>query len=282
MTLTFTEARIQMDSGVWLCLKVNEPAPARTFILDKQNRIYDCEIKEHREKRSLDANAYCWVLLDKLADAIRSTKEEIYLQKVREIGIFRDFILEAAAVKTFRTVWERQGTGWPTEIVDYSRSGDRQVVRAYYGSSQYNTKQMSRLIDSIVQDCKDLGIETLPPEKLGGHEGGVGPCINRPSKQPYQPVSRPLWPRGTAPTAPQPVSSAALREAPTVMWYAAPRAAWGWWRTSLPCAAPATTLSTRGCLWIGCGLWDSIPRRTSGHTSSTISEAFILTGPRRK
>ena len=107
MTLTFTEARIQMDSGVWLCLKVNEPAPARTFILDKQNRIYDCEIKEHREKRSLDANAYCWVLLDKLADAIRSTKEEIYLQKVREIGIFRDFILEAAAVKTFRTVWER-------------------------------------------------------------------------------------------------------------------------------------------------------------------------------
>lgn len=83
MTLTFTEARIQMDSGVWLCLKVNEPAPARTFILDKQNRIYDCEIKEHREKRSLDANAYCWVLLDKLADAIHSTKEEIYLQKVR-------------------------------------------------------------------------------------------------------------------------------------------------------------------------------------------------------
>ena len=104
--------------------------------------------------------------MDKLADAIRSTKEEIYLQKVREIGIFRDFILEEAAVKTFRTVWERQGTGWPTEIVDYSRSGDRQVVRAYYGSSQYNTKQMSRLIDSIVQDCKDLGIETLPPEKL--------------------------------------------------------------------------------------------------------------------
>lgn len=166
MNLTFQDAKIQIDGGVWLCIKVNESALARNFILDKQNRLYDCEIKEHREKRSLDANAYCWVLLDKLADAIRSTKEEIYLQKVREIGIFRDFILEEAAVKTFRTVWERQGTGWPTEIVDYSRSGDRQVVRAYYGSSQYNTKQMSRLIDSIVQDCKDLGIETLPPEKL--------------------------------------------------------------------------------------------------------------------
>lgn len=166
MNLTFTQSKISMEDGLWLCLKVNETAPAREFVLKKQNKLYDCKIKQHREKRSLDANAYCWVLLDKLADAIRSTKEEIYLQKVREIGIFRDFILEEAAVKTFRTVWERQGTGWPTEIVDYSRSGDCQVVRAYYGSSQYNTKQMSRLIDSIVQDCKDLGIETLPPEKL--------------------------------------------------------------------------------------------------------------------
>lgn len=151
MTLTFTEARIQMDSGVWLCLKVNEPAPARTFILDKQNRIYDCEIKEHRDKRSLDANAYCWVLLDKLADAIRSTKEEIYLQKVREIGIFRDFILEEAAVKTFRTVWERQGTGWPTEIVDYSRSGDCQVVRAYYAPANIT---QSKCPGSLTASCK--------------------------------------------------------------------------------------------------------------------------------
>ena len=68
--------------------------------------------------------------------------------------------------KTFRVAWEKLGTGWPTEQVDYGRDGDRVVVRAYYGSSTYNTKQMSRLIDSIVQDCKDLGIETLPPEKL--------------------------------------------------------------------------------------------------------------------
>ena len=58
MNLTFQDAKIQMDGGVWLCIKVNEPAIARTFILDKQNRLYDCEIKEHREKRSLDANAY--------------------------------------------------------------------------------------------------------------------------------------------------------------------------------------------------------------------------------
>ena len=166
MNVTFSEARIVRDDGVWLCVKVNEPAPAREFVLNHKDRLYDCEIKEHREKRSLDANSYCWVLLDKLADALRSTKEELYLQKVREVGPFKDFCLTEDEAKTFRVAWEKLGTGWPTEIVDYDRAGDRQVVRAYYGSSTYNTKRMSRLIDSIVEDCKAVGIETLPPDRL--------------------------------------------------------------------------------------------------------------------
>lgn len=166
MIFTFSNAKIQLENGVWLCVKVNEPAPAREFVLNHKDRLYDCEIKEHREKRSLDANAYCWTLLDKLADALRTTKEELYLQKVREVGPFKDFCLTDGEAKTFRHAWEKLGTGWPTEVVDYYQDGDRQVVRAYYGSSTYNTKRMSRLIDSIVEDCKAIGIETLPPEKL--------------------------------------------------------------------------------------------------------------------
>ena len=146
MNVTFSEARIVLDDGVWLCVRVNEPAPAREFVLNHKDRLYDCEIKEHREKRSLDANSYCWVLLDKLADALRSTKEELYLQKVREVGPFKDFCLTEDEAKTFRVAWEKLGTGWPTEIVDYDRAGDRQVVTAYYGSSTYNTKRMSRLM----------------------------------------------------------------------------------------------------------------------------------------
>lgn len=171
MIFTFSNAKIQLENGVWLCVKVNEPAPAREFVLNHKDRLYDCEIKEHREKRSLDSNSYCWVLLDKLADALRATKEELYLQKVREVGPFKDFCLTDDEAKTFRVAWEKLGTGWPTEIVDYDRAGDRQVVRAYYGSSTYNTKRMSRLIDSIVEDCKAIGIETLPPEKLAAMKG---------------------------------------------------------------------------------------------------------------
>lgn len=166
MTLTFTEARIQNDNGVWLCLKINETAPARQFIMKKQNRLYDVEIKQHREKRSLDANNYLWALLNKLADVLHATKEELYIQKIREIGMFKDFRLTEDEAKTFRVAWEKLGTGWPTEQVDYDKDGDRLVIRAYYGSSTYNTKNMSRLLDSVVEDCKEQDIETLSEREL--------------------------------------------------------------------------------------------------------------------
>ena len=42
------------------------------------------------------------------------------------------------------------------------------TVLAYYGSSDFDKEQMSRLIDNIVQDCRAVGIETLPPDKLAG------------------------------------------------------------------------------------------------------------------
>ena len=67
MNMTFDDARLDLTDGTWLCLKVREPAPAKRFVLERRKRPYDLEVKEHREKRSLDANAYAWVLMDKLA-----------------------------------------------------------------------------------------------------------------------------------------------------------------------------------------------------------------------
>ena len=64
------------------------------------------------------------------------------------------------------TAWGKLGTGWISEIVDYATDGEKVIVRTYYGSSQYDTKRMSRLIDNIVQDCKAVGVETLTPLEL--------------------------------------------------------------------------------------------------------------------
>lgn len=166
MNLTVTDARLDLTNGTWLCLKIQEAVPAKRFILEKKNRLYDLELKEHREKRSLDANSYCWALMDKLAKEVGSTKNEIYRLKVREVGPYKDFTLTEDEARTFRAAWEKIGEAWLTEQLDFDQDGDRLVIRAYYGSSTYNTKQMSRLIDSVVEDCRAVGIETQTDREL--------------------------------------------------------------------------------------------------------------------
>ena len=163
MKLTFEEAR--MDGG-WLCLKVDDLAPARGFVFGMKRRKYDAELKEHREKRSLDANAYCWVLLDKLAEATRLPRDEIYRKAIHEIGgVSATVCVQNQAVDRLCKGWKENGIGWFSEVSDSKLKGCVNVT-LYYGSSVYDTAQMSRLLDYIIEDCKALGIETLPPERL--------------------------------------------------------------------------------------------------------------------
>ena len=131
-----------------------------------KDKNVDVEVKAYKEKRSLTSNAYLWTLLDKIAGAVGSNKESIYLDFVRQYGLFKDFTLTEDEAKTFSVAWGKLGTGWPTEQVDYAPDGEHVVIRAYYGSSTYNTKQMARLLDAVVEECKGLGIETRPQEEI--------------------------------------------------------------------------------------------------------------------
>ena len=131
----------------------------------------DIEIKKHRKMRSNEANKYCWVLCEKIAqrlsdEKVKHTKIDVYREAIREIGVWVDKELDPDTAKTFSTAWEMLGTGWLTEQVDYSKNGENVIIRFYYGSSRYNSKQMSRLIDNLVQDCQELGIETDTPEQI--------------------------------------------------------------------------------------------------------------------
>lgn len=130
-----------------------------TDMLD--GRDLDLTIKAFRKKRSLNANAYMWELCTLIAEKIDVNKDEVYKEAVRNSGVYRDVELPIDAEQTIATAWGMLGTGWVTERVDYSKTEDRVIVRLYYGTSKYNTKQMSRVIDGLVQDCKGLGIPTL-------------------------------------------------------------------------------------------------------------------------
>ena len=131
----------------------------------------DIEIKKHRKMRSNEANKYCWVLCEKIAqrlsdEGVKHTKLDVYRDAIKEVGVWKDVELDPDAAETLSVAWEALGSGWLTEQTDYSQDGESVIVRFYYGSSRYNSKQMSRLIDNLIQDCQELGIETDTPEQI--------------------------------------------------------------------------------------------------------------------
>lgn len=132
------------------------------FNQDKDKKF---EIKEHKTKRSLNANAYAWTLIGKIANVIGNTKEEVYKEYIKNKGIYRIITIDEKAAPTFIKVWEDRGLGWLCERSETKIAGLVDVI-AYYGTSSYNTKQMANFIDYIVQEAKELGVETLTPDEI--------------------------------------------------------------------------------------------------------------------
>ena len=156
-----------------LTLLVNEKSAAMNCFDELNNTELTIKLSKFKKKRSLDSNAYMWTLCGKLAEKlcdttkVKHTKEDIYRNAIREIGVFKDFQgLSPTDAKTLQTAWGMLGTGWLTEQVDFMPDGENVIIRCYYGSSTYNQKQMTRLIDNIVQDCQAVGIETKTPAEL--------------------------------------------------------------------------------------------------------------------
>ena len=163
---TFTDAKLEAG---WLMVKPikEEMGKAMAIVRKLKPKTYDLTVKEHREKRSLDANAYAWVLIGKLADAMRIPPTIVYKNAIQNIGGNYEVIpIREEAVEKFKEVWTNQGLGWPCVDMGPSKIEGYRNLRAYYGSSTYDTRQMSILIDALIQDCKALDIETLSEEKL--------------------------------------------------------------------------------------------------------------------
>ncbi len=136
----------------------------------EQADLYDITIKRHREKRSLDANAYCWVLIDKLAQKLQGTtpikKSEIYRDFVRNVGGNTGTVCcTEKSANAFCEVWQSNGLGWQAEKCESKIKGCVNVV-IYYGSSTFDTAQMSRFINLVVDECKQQGIDTKTPYEI--------------------------------------------------------------------------------------------------------------------
>lgn len=126
------------------------------------------ECKRWRNRRSLDANAYMWELVGKLAQKTRQKPVDVYRHAIKEIpGNSTLVCVQNKAKDVLRQQWQAKGLGWQTDELPSKIDGCTNIL-LYYGSSVYDTTQMSLLIDSIVDEAKELGIETLTPYELEG------------------------------------------------------------------------------------------------------------------
>lgn len=118
------------------------------------------DIKEHKEKRKLSQNNYAWQLINQIANILRKSKEEVYLDMLKSYGQMSEISMLSSInpigyFKYYDTVSKRM-----------FNNNEFTIYRIYKGSSEYDTKEMSIFIDGVVQEAKQLGIQTLTPSQL--------------------------------------------------------------------------------------------------------------------
>lgn len=144
--------------------------PAKADIINKLDpgKEYTIELKEVRKQRSLSANAYCWVLCNEISKVLSResyiSKEEVYQKAVRDAGMFNYILVNTVDADEIMRKWEHNGIGW--QAVDAGQLGGNTTLLLYTGSSAYNSAEMSRLIDCLVDEARRLEIPILKNEEI--------------------------------------------------------------------------------------------------------------------
>lgn len=127
-------------------------------------------LKRFLKPRSNDANAYMWVLCQAIAEAIMSSKEDVYRQTIRDYGQFESVTVPTGSAQKFANGWGRTDgkthIGWFCDLID-NYDGSTTAL-CYYGSSSYDTKQMHIILDALSRECDDLGLDVQISDSVRG------------------------------------------------------------------------------------------------------------------
>lgn len=163
-----------LDGGYLLTVSTREDI--RGLFEALREKDLDIDLKKHREKRSLDANAYFWSLCNLLSAKLRIPPNDVYRNYIRDIGgNFEIVPVKEERIEDWRRIWCRGHSGRIVDDLGPCRTiKGYHNTRCYIGSSDYDTAQMSRLIDMIVEDCREQGIETMTERELSLLKEGWG------------------------------------------------------------------------------------------------------------
>lgn len=143
-----------------ITLTVNEKEAFLQGVDDiKDLEILDVELKKHRNKRSKNSNDYLWALITEIARSQGLSPEEVYRREIREAGVAASCACPTEVYERTAVEWSRKGIGWFSVKTDEANGYTYFLL--YYGSSSYNTEEMSTLINATVEDAKALGIDTI-------------------------------------------------------------------------------------------------------------------------
>lgn len=163
-----TKAKWQNDwEGTWICFCVPAETAANMVQDLAEGKEHQLTLKRGGRKRSLDANAYFWMLLGALSAKVGIPSKTLYREYIKDVGDNYAIVpVKAAMVGNFCEWWCDGHDGRIAEDMGPCRNTEGyNNVRLYIGSSDYDTVQMSRLIDLVVTDCKEFRIDTLTPQE---------------------------------------------------------------------------------------------------------------------
>lgn len=157
---------VARDGGWLLTIRTNENVGG--LFDELHDSDVDVTVKKFRKKRSLDANAYFWVLVNRLADKLKIEPEGIYRAYIPDIGGGYEVVpVRSDKIDAWEKVWCSGHIGRMIEDMGPCRNiKGYHNIRSYISSSDYDTAQMSQLIELVVADCKENGIETMTPREL--------------------------------------------------------------------------------------------------------------------
>lgn len=156
---------LRLRSGEWICSFTTSENPEQMFD-DLRETPVKVEIKKASKARSLSANAYAWVLIDKISEKTGINQTDVYRSAIREIGGVSTLLgMKDEAIPVFSENWQRGHLGRQVEIIPGSSKPGWSNVRVFYGSSEFDSIQMNALISSLIQDAEALGIPTIADEE---------------------------------------------------------------------------------------------------------------------
>ena len=154
------------QGGEWVISFTTTENPVSLFYRLKDH-VVSIDIKKASNQRSQNANRYAWVLIDQIAARMGIKATEVYRNAIREIGgICNYYGMKEEAYADFCAIWTKDHLGRQVEIIPGSTKEGWINVRAWKGSSDFDSAQMARLIDSLIQDAEALGIPTIPDKEV--------------------------------------------------------------------------------------------------------------------